>query len=670
MVDGNYQPPPLATIDGTLDETGSLPVAGRILLALTWQSSAHSAELFAELEGAGPLPGADAPTCSSLEPPSRPCDGTPWSGHERCRAYDDLLGGLTRTVAFEPLFPAAFSLPIDDLPPAAARYDLARQGGRGTLALGYLVAFVDEDGDGQIRFGTPELPPEPAVANSALQSYQPAPGIARVSYHVAFLDGAVDASRVAEGLGAIADLPVGFSIWRRTEVVDEEGRSLAVEHSVEPVETPIELFGYPGVEGLSAWCTELSIERVWLDAHPGAGSQFLCTAGPDAIRCERLTTTAACSQLEERYELSTSCVEPPPPACAGGGWATASPMPETYFRAALLASGKVLVFGTDYPTTGAEIYDPGSDAWWLTGSMTFPRSHASVTRIASGKVLVAGGASTIPENDRSAELYDPATGTWTATGSMAAARHLHTATLLPSGEVLVVGGANNESTENMNGLKGAELFDPATGTWAPAGEMSVGRLGHVALLLTSGEVLVAGGYGLGEGGSPEFWTSAEIYDPASGTWRATASMLGTHQYATATLLPSGRALVLGDLWGDPTLAEAFDPATETWSAVAPMLRGRALHGAALLPSGHVLVAGGGGTIPEDGWFCLSSAELYDPATDGWTATASLAEARKDFATVLLPSGAVLVVGGDSCGSGYLPTAEVYCESASVGGAPP
>jgi N-acetylneuraminic acid mutarotase len=665
MADGNYRPPPLATLGGTLDEPGSLPVAGRILLALTWQSSARSREFFAEVEDAGPLPGAAPPTCSPLQLPSRPCDGRPWSGHEVCLAHDDLLGGLARTVAFEPLFPAAFTLPIDDLPPATARYDLARQGGRGTLALAYLVAFVDEDGDGQIRFGTPEVPPEPAVANSAFQGYQPAPGTARVSYYVAFLDGEVDASRIADGLGALAGLPIGFSVWKKTEAVDAEGRSLAVEYSVEPIDTPIELFGYPGVEGLSAWCTERSIERVWLAAQPGAGSAFRCTASPDAVSCERLTTTAACSQLEERYQVSTSCVEPPPPVCAGGGWATTSPMPVTYFGAALLPSGKVLVFGTDYPTTGAELYDPVSDEWWLTGSMAFPRNRASVTRLASGKVLVAGGASTIPENDRSAEIYDPETGTWTATGSMATARHVHTATLLPSGKVLVAGGANYESTASMNGLKSAELYDPATGTWAPAGEMSVGRIGHVAVLLESGEVLVAGGYGLGG-----TWISAEIYDPATGTWRATEHMRGTHQYGTATLLPSGRVLVLGDLWGDATLAEVFDPATETWIAVAPMPRGRNSHGAALLPSGHVLVAAGEQVTQASSHNCLSTADLYDPVSDTWSATSSLGSARSWFATIPMPSGAVLVVGGDSCGAGYLPTAEVYCEPAAGGGAPP
>jgi hypothetical protein len=656
MADGNYQPPPLATLGGTLDEPGSLPVAGRILLALTWQSSARSREFFAELGDAGPLPGAAPPTCSPLEPASRPCNGTPWSGHQLCRAHDDLLSGLTRTVAFEPLFPAAFTLPIDDLPPATARYDLARQGGQGTLALAYLVAFVDEDGDGQIRFGTPERPPEMAIANSAFQGYQPAPGTARVSYYVAFLDGEVDASRIAEGFGALGDLPLGFSIWKKTEAVDAAGRSLAVEYSVEPIETPIELFGYPGVEGLSAWCTERSIEEMWLRALPADGAPFRCTAGSDAVDCERLTTTAPCRQLEERYQSSTSCVEPPPPACAGGGWATADPMPVTFFEAVLLESGKVLVLGTDYPTTGAELFDPVAGAWWLTGSMAFPRNRASVTLLPSGKVLVAGGASTIPENDRSAELYDPATGAWAATGSMAAARSSHTATLLRSGRVLVAGGLNYESTANMNGLASTELYDPVTGTWEPTGEMSVSRLAHAAVLLPSGMVLVAGG------------GSAEIYDPASGTWRGTGSMFGSHQYGTFTPLPSGRVLALGDLWGDATLAEVFDPATETWTAVAPMLQGRTHHGAALLPSGHVLVAGGGGTIPGDGWFCLSSAELYDPITDSWRPTASLAEARKEFATIPLPSGEVLVVGGDSCGRGYLPGAELYCEGPAIAGA--
>src|SRR5207302_1397917 len=83
----------------------------------------------------------------------------------------------------------------------------------------------------------------------------------------------------------------------------------------------------------------------------------------------------------------------------------------------------------------------------------------------------------------------------------------------------------------------------------------------------NGKVLVAGGDG--NGPSQE---SAELYDPASGTWTATGSLSpGTSEH-TATLLPNGKVLVAGGVNGDIfefstilTNAELDDPTSEIWT---------------------------------------------------------------------------------------------------------
>jgi Galactose oxidase, central domain/Kelch motif len=114
--------------------------------------------------------------------------------------------------------------------------------------------------------------------------------------------------------------------------------------------------------------------------------------------------------------------------------------------------------------------------------------------------------------------------------TMATARVQHTATLLPSGKVLVAGGHHARSH-----VRSAELYDPATGTWTTTGRLNTKRGAHTATLLPSGEVLVAGG------GSNDAITlnSAELYDPATGTWALTASLRRARQSQTATLLLSG-----------------------------------------------------------------------------------------------------------------------------------
>src|SRR5207244_9345188 len=88
----------------------------------------------------------------------------------------------------------------------------------------------------------------------------------------------------------------------------------------------------------------------------------------------------------------------------------------------------------------------------------------------------------------SAELYDPATGTWAPTGSMFTKHFHHTATLLPSGKVLLCGGGSSVDAAIT------ELYDPATGTWTTNSPLNITRLYHTATLLPNGKVLVAGGF--------------------------------------------------------------------------------------------------------------------------------------------------------------------------------
>jgi WD40 repeat protein len=318
--------------------------------------------------------------------------------------------------------------------------------------------------------------------------------------------------------------------------------------------------------------------------------------------------------------------------------------------ATLLPNGKVLVLaGNDFPYASpyAELYAPEIGTWTATGNPTTLRADPTATLLSNGKVLLAAGAG--PGYDfMSAELYDSASGNWASTGNMAGARRSHTATLLSNGKVLVAAGFFDDLGYVGFPIDTAELYDPASGTWTLTGSLATARFQHTATLLPSGKVLVAGG-----ANRNNLLAIAELYYPASGTWTSTGSLATARAFHTATLLPNGKVLVAGGYDGS---AELYDPAKGTWAATGSLATARAFHTATLLPNGKVLVAGGY-VYPND----LASAELYDSASGTWTATGSLATARDSHTATLLTNGNVLVAAGLARNTQSVPlaSAELY-----------
>jgi Ca2+-binding RTX toxin-like protein/predicted lipoprotein with Yx(FWY)xxD motif len=351
----------------------------------------------------------------------------------------------------------------------------------------------------------------------------------------------------------------------------------------------------------------------------------------------------------------------PSAAQAADGWSHAASMStaRSGHTATVLANGKVLVTGGSDASgivASAELYDPVSETWSPTASMHDARANHTATLLTSGKVLVAGGdvnsnGSTEPLT-ASAELYDPASATWSPAGSLGEIRAHHTATLLANGEVLVTGGDGSYDLEFGHGFpSSAERYDPVSNTWSPAADMSRPRWGLTATLLAGGKVLVAGGLN-DRGGDP---ADAELYDPASDTWSSAASMTTPRSYHVATLLAGGKVLVSGGAndSGVVASAELYDPTSGTWSPAGTMSTARYRHAATLLSSGKVLVSGGdrlreNGTVLSD---LTASSELYDPGSHTWSPAASMRTARADHRATLLPNGKVLVAGGFTASDG-------------------
>jgi hypothetical protein len=338
----------------------------------------------------------------------------------------------------------------------------------------------------------------------------------------------------------------------------------------------------------------------------------------------------------------------------------------------LLLDGTVLVTGgsSSYGHTflaSAEIYDPATGSFTPTpgGGMSTARVGHTATRLADGTVLVTGGhvvfGGPTQGISNTAEIYDPATGSFTlTTGSMSTPRQRHTATRLVDGTVLVTGGlagslACSNPASNCAGTAStsAEIYDPGTGTFAlVTGNMGTGRSYHTATRLVDGTVLMTGGISA----TGLVRATAEIFDLGTGLFSPVGNTTTPLWAHTATLLATGRVLVTGGYSGSGWLAnaEVYDPATLSFAPVGSLNTSRYLHTATRLSDGTVLITGG-----QNGGTFHSSAEIYDPTLGSFTTTSStMASVRSFHKATSLPDETVLFTGGDG-GSGFLASAELY-----------
>ena len=288
----------------------------------------------------------------------------------------------------------------------------------------------------------------------------------------------------------------------------------------------------------------------------------------------------------------------------------------------------------------------GPDAWVPVGSMTTPRDSFTATLLRGGKVLMAGGETSVNHPVATSDLYNPATRSFSRTGPLHTAREAATATLLPDGQVLVAGGSGGKLDV---ALSSAELYNPATGQWRSTAPMHKSGYGITSTLLHNGKVLVVG---LGSG------KNAEVYDPVTATWTDTGPMRASQFLGTTVLLRNGTVLAVG---GGSTAAQLYNPATNNWTSAGDMLVNQRTPAATLLPDGQVLVAGG--TAPGAGFHPLATVELYDPATGFWSLTDSMGVGRYRETATLGADDLVLVTGGctRACNGPALSSTETFAE---------
>jgi hypothetical protein len=284
------------------------------------------------------------------------------------------------------------------------------------------------------------------------------------------------------------------------------------------------------------------------------------------------------------------------------------------------------------PLASAELFDPGSCKFTATGQMTVARAFQTATYLdpavvsgpEAGQVLITGGQTdSVGDVTAAAELYDPLTKTFTRTvHPMNYPRAGHSATLMKvgplAGKVLVIGGESMQGSD-FKAMANAEIYDPSSGAFtATAGSMNVARSQHRATLISGcncaqeGDVLVTGGYDTDPSGGPN--DTAEVFDPGSQTFTCVG---GTgSKYACADVMSSPR-----------------------WE-----------HGAAMLANGTILISGGdtisNSRFPGD---ATRTTDIYNPATGAMTSGPDMHLPRNGQQVALIPGGAMqndlLVTGG-------------------------
>ncbi|HEV7768688.1 MAG TPA: kelch repeat-containing protein [Thermoanaerobaculia bacterium] len=301
-------------------------------------------------------------------------------------------------------------------------------------------------------------------------------------------------------------------------------------------------------------------------------------------------------------------------------------VPRDQVSATLLSDGRVLVVGGNSAERRLEVFDPRTGTSTLVNEMTeLPLIGPTTTRLRDGRLLILGGGYQTDGRksfgiygNQASEAYDDGAAKLTAAGRMNDLRKDHVATLLADGGVLITGG----EMVNIGGFHvwrtvhaSAEIFDPATNTFRVIASMHEARMNHTATLLRDGRVLIAGG------------STLEIFDPQWETFTPLESGQTRREAHSATLLTNGTVLLVTG-----TAVEIFDPVT---NQVAPAgeIGYRGYHTATRLRNGNVLLAGG-----------AADAIVYDPAKHEIVEALPLPTESR-VAAVLTENGSVLVIGG-------------------------
>jgi hypothetical protein len=272
----------------------------------------------------------------------------------------------------------------------------------------------------------------------------------------------------------------------------------------------------------------------------------------------------------------------------------------------------------------AETYPAVLDPHWsTTEDMAVRRGGHSASKLADGRVLIAGGEPGDSRPWKETEIFDPTTGTWAAGAPMNVARASHAATPLLDARILFVNGY----TESYEGQSSAEMWDPVTQIFTKLGPPPFSGYSHATALLDDGDVLFVGGFSELEAAVFHLATKTFSKMPLPGTWWE----------STLAKLPDGRVLVAGS---DDGTTEIYDPGTSTFEKGPSTEESHEAGRMVALPDGRVLLVGGGVHFPTH-----QAVDVLPPPYTAWISLPPLSVARMEHRLSLTDDGRVLVTGG-------------------------
>jgi hypothetical protein len=332
-----------------------------------------------------------------------------------------------------------------------------------------------------------------------------------------------------------------------------------------------------------------------------------------------------------------------------GEWGAVIPLPIVPVHASLLHTGEILMWDAWDSTSPPRLWNMQSNTFTAVPVPQigdFELFCAGQATTGTGELVVAGGHGTSETGIKNIYMFNPDTRTWTRKADMRAARWYPSVTQMSDNRMTIIGGQIN----NHIFAEVPEIFDPKTNTIEPLLNINTSQVNEVeypqSTMLPGGKIMsISAEHG-----------PIMIFDPDAKTW----TQIGTTQvpfgawtsFAPGKYLITGGGVFIESQQGAPSqkIAKVLDmtSGSPVWTDVPDMSETRSFHNVTMLPNGKAMVIGGSHIVqdsaqPDDAAY---SSQIWDPATNTWAPTATMSQPRMYHSvSMLLPDGRVLSAGG-------------------------